>query len=84
MFGTSYMGYRPKQNNIRFIENARRIKLSWVLLPKTCAQSGKKLWLVLAYRVQSPILTRDPGIFMEERWFDPIEFLVLSILREPA
>ena len=73
MFGTSYTGHQTKQTNVEFIRAADKIKMSWAILPKTCARTNRKLWFVSAFKVKSG---------GETRWFDPIEFLVLSMFAE--
>lgn len=64
-----YMIYM--RTNIEFIQTADKIKTSWTILPKTCAQTYRTLWLVLAFKVKSG---------GETRWFDPVEFLILDMI----
>ncbi len=52
--------------------------LSFSLLPRKCAESGKRIWFTKAYTGVGWLMA--PGLFMgDRRWFDKNEFIKLKL-----
>ena len=55
--------------------------LAFAFLPKTCAISGKNIWLEYAYRRTA--MWTGPGLpLFEDRWYDQKEYIIATLRGE--
>jgi hypothetical protein len=54
------------------------VEIKRSLWPRTCYKSKRLLWFCLAYRARR-IITGPGEPVVEDRWYDPAEFLILKL-----